>query len=124
MRACGSAALAFSRLAAEVSATATMSNRVGPGRRYAGTCPRSLMKPKPTTAPRRIGGAPRSVIVLRAEVRDGFLAHHPAQRVLQLHELDEEIVLRVQVGRGHRALEVKAEPLLRALQVGALGEIH
>src|SRR6185437_9704824 len=117
MRACGSAARAFSRRAAQESATATMSNRVGPGKRYAGTCPRSLMKPKPTTAPRRIGGAERSVIVLGAQVRDGFLAHHPAQGVLQLHELDEEVVLRVEVGRRHRALEVEAEPLLGALEI-------
>jgi hypothetical protein len=30
-----------------------------------------------------------SIVVLGSEVRDQFLAHHPAQRIFQLHELDE-----------------------------------
>ena len=37
-----------------------------------------------------------------------------AQRVLQLHQLNEQVVLRIQPGRVHRALEVEREPLLDA----------
>ena len=38
-----------------------------------------------------------SVVVLEPEVRDELLARHVAQRVLQLHQLDEQIVLRIQL---------------------------
>ena len=40
-----------------------------------------------------------SVVVFPPEVRDELLAQHVAQRVLQLHQLDEQVVLRVQPGR-------------------------
>src|ERR1700727_3100406 len=98
MRAFGSASCAFSRRAAHVSATATISKRLGPSSAYAGTWPRSEMKPYPTTPPRsgRRGVPASSVIVLRAEVRDNLLAHHPAEGVLQLHELNEEVMLGVE----------------------------
>src|SRR5262249_51556165 len=46
----------------------------------------------------------RLVVVLGAEVRDQLFAAQVAERVLQLHELDEQVVLRVQAGRGLRAL--------------------
>ncbi len=36
------------------------------------------------------------VVVLEAEVRDQVLAHDVAQRVLQLHRLDEQIVLGIE----------------------------
>ena len=44
----------------------------------------------------------RSVVVFQAEVGDHLLPRHPSQRVLQLHELDEQVVLRVQAGGDHR----------------------
>src|ERR1700689_633981 len=49
------------------------------------------------------------------------------QRVLQLHQLDEQIVLRIKSRRGHRRLEIKTQPLLNAEATkfrAALGEIH
>ena len=39
------------------------------------------------------------LVVLEAEVGDLLLAHHPAQRVLELRLLDEEVVLRVEPWR-------------------------
>jgi hypothetical protein len=37
------------------------------------------------------------------------LAHDGPQGILKLHLLDEEVVLRVELGQGHRALEVERE---------------
>ena len=45
------------------------------------------------------------VVVLAAEVGDLLLAHHPAQRVLELGQLDEQVVLGIEAGRRHRALK-------------------
>jgi len=42
------------------------------------------------------------------------LAHDVAQRVLQLHRLNEKIVLRIEARRCLRRLEIEAEPLLDA----------
>ncbi len=55
---------------------------------------------------------------------DQVFAHHPAQGVLQLHGLNEEIVLRVQLFGAHRRFEIEAEPFLDATHAGALGEIE
>ena len=55
---------------------------------------------------------------------DQLLALHPAQRVLQLHQLDEQVVLGVQPSGCGRALPVEAEPLLDAAHAGALGEVE
>src|SRR5713101_3002677 len=66
----------------------------------------------------------RLVVVFVAKMGDRLFAHHPAQGVLQLHQLDEEIVLRVEAFRGHRALEVEAEPLLDSLEARALRQVH
>src|SRR5262245_6686407 len=72
-------------------------------------------------APARGGlAAAHSLVVLAAQVRDALVAGHPAQRVLQLHELHEEIVLDGQPRRGHRALEVETEPLLDSPELRAL----
>ena len=54
------------------------------------------------------------VVILLAKVRDEVFANHPAQSVFQLHQLDEQVVLRIKLGRGHRRLEVEAQPLLNA----------
>src|SRR4029450_6898571 len=53
-----------------------------------------------------------SVVVLEAQVGDEVLALHVAQGVLQLHELDEQVVLGVEAGGGHGTLEVERQPLL------------
>src|SRR5947208_8503025 len=42
-----------------------------------------------------------SVVVFGAEVGDRVFAHHPAQRVLQLHQLNEQIVLGIELRRAH-----------------------
>src|SRR5580698_5526911 len=122
MRAAGSACRAFSRRAGQMSATAVMRSGAfsGPKAAYAGTWPFSEMKPYPTTAPR----ITRSLIVLVPDVVDDFLAHHPPHGVLELRLLHEEIVLGVEVRRRHRALEVEAQPLLRAVEAGALREVE
>src|SRR5580765_5271606 len=65
-----------------------------------------------------------SVVILQAEVGDQILSAHPAQRVFQLHELDENVVLGIKAGRGHGRLEVKRQPLLNAAHSGALGQVH
>src|SRR5512135_3430669 len=70
----------------------------------------------PTTA--------RLVVVLGAEVGDELITLGVAQRVLQLHELDEQIVLRVQAFRSHRRLPVERQPLLDARHPRALREVH
>ncbi len=57
-------------------------------------------------------------------MRDQVLALHPPQRVLELHQLDEDVVLGIEPGRGHRRLEVEAEPLLDAAHAGALRQIE
>src|SRR4051812_24171379 len=54
------------------------------------------------------------LVVLDAEVGDLLFAHQPAQRVLELGLLDEEVVLGVEPGCRLGALEVEREPLLDA----------
>ena len=76
----------------------------------------------PPRAGRRAG---RSVVVLGAEVGDGVVALEVAERVLQLHELDEDVVLGVDARRRRlRALPVEAQPLLDARQAGPLGQVE
>src|SRR5580704_17710994 len=62
------------------------------------------------------------VVVLQPQVRDQILAAHPAQRVLELHELDEDVMLRVQSGRGHRSFEIERQPFLNATHAATLGQ--
>src|SRR5215468_5677281 len=64
------------------------------------------------------------VVILGAEMGDELFVAEVAQRVLELHELDEEIVLRIQTRRRHRALPVEGEPLLDAVHPGARREVH
>src|SRR3981081_2351036 len=64
------------------------------------------------------------VVVLAAKVRDELLALKVPQSVLQLHQLNEQIVLGVDLRRVHRRLEVEREPLLDALHLGPLRQIE
>ena len=64
------------------------------------------------------------LVVLQAEVRDLLFAHHPAQGVLELRLLDEEVVLRVHSGSVLGTLEVEGQPFLDALHAGSLGEVE
>jgi hypothetical protein len=69
---------------------------------------------EPITFSRSAGSRPEtgrelpSVVIFLTQVRDQVLPHHPAQGVFQFHQLNEQIVLRIQTRRGHRRLEVKA----------------
>src|SRR5205823_8385496 len=54
------------------------------------------------------------IVILKAEVGDQFFAPEMAQGVLELHQLNEQVVLWVKAGRGHRTLEVKRQPFLNA----------
>ena len=65
-----------------------------------------------------------SVVVLLPEMRDEILPLDVPQRVLELHELDEEIVLGVEPRRVHRALEVEREPFLDAAHADPLRHVH
>src|ERR1700686_3108604 len=64
------------------------------------------------------------VVVFLPEMGDQIFADHPAQGVLQLHQLDEQVVLWVEFRGGHRRLEVETQPLLDATHPGALREIE
>src|SRR5882724_2569681 len=64
------------------------------------------------------------VVVLTAQVRNELLTFEVAECVLQLHELNEEVVLGIETGRVHRALEVERQPFLDAVHVRALGQVH
>src|SRR6202007_2909269 len=60
----------------------------------------------------------------QAQVRNQVLAPHPAQSVLEFHELNEYVVLRVNFRRVHGGLEIKGQPLLDAAHTGALSKVH
>src|SRR3954451_14802854 len=62
-------------------------------------------------------------VVVEAEVGERFFADHPAQRVLQLRQLDEQVVLGIETRCNLRRLEVEAQPLLDAAEAGALREV-
>src|SRR5215469_10389514 len=47
-------------------------------------------------------------------MRDQLFALQMPQRVLQLHQLDEQVMLGVQARNRHRRFEIEAEPLLNA----------
>src|SRR5476649_1154275 len=64
------------------------------------------------------------VVVLTSKMRDELFALEIAQRVLELHQLDEQIVLRVHLGRVHRRLVVERQPLLDAVHLRPLREIQ
>src|SRR5262249_10276297 len=66
----------------------------------------------------------RLIVVFGAKVGDELLPTKMPQRVLQLHELNEQVVLGVEAGRGHRALEEEREPLLDAVHSGTMRQIH
>src|SRR5262249_17038281 len=66
----------------------------------------------------------RLIVILLSQVRDQVLSLHPTQCVLELHELDEDIVLGIQARRRHRTLEVEGKPLLHPPHAGALRQVE
>src|SRR4051812_4617527 len=75
-----------------------------------------------TSPPARTGWA--LIVVFTAKVRDQIFALEIPQRVLQLHQLDEQIVFGIEIRRVHRRLEVERQPLLDAAHAGALGQVE
>src|SRR5262245_523439 len=82
------------------------------------------MSAPPSSMGCSLGAGGMSVVILPAEVRDQLFALQIAQRVLQLHQLNEQIVLGVQARRVHRALVVEREPLLNAAHARPLRQIQ
>src|SRR5947209_20616059 len=68
------------------------------------------------------GGA--SVVIFEAEVRDEVFAAKVSERVLEFHQLDEDVVFGVESGRCHRRLEIEGEPLLYTFHADALREVE
>src|ERR1017187_10481104 len=87
---------------------------------------RIFVSPRPAS-PRsdvqRAGRLPLSVVIFETEVRNEILAFHPAKRVLEDHQLNENVVLGIKARSRHRRFEIEREPLLNAAQVGALRQI-
>src|SRR5580700_6784501 len=68
-----------------------------------------------------------SIVILQPQMGDQFLAAQMSQRVLQLHQLNKQIMLRVESRRSHRRFEIKTQPLLNAKPTqfcAALRQVH
>src|SRR5947209_1221180 len=61
-----------------------------------------------------------SVVVFKTKMCNQILSAQVAQSVLELHQLNEDVVLRVKTGRGLRRFEVEGEPFLNAFHPGPL----
>src|SRR6185295_3143663 len=85
-----------------------------------GSADRTPMTRPPMSAGCRNGDL---VVVLTAKMRDQLLALQIPQRVLQLHQLDEQIMLRVETRRVDRALEIERQPFLDAGHTRPLRQI-
>src|SRR5687767_9894183 len=97
-----------------------MTNPVGSqGRFYARMERLLILKPAPLRQQRS-----RLLVVVQPQVRNRLLTGQVPQRVLQLHLLNEQIMLRIQSRRGHWALEIEGQPLLDATHTRTRGEIH
>src|SRR4051812_34115446 len=80
----------------------------------------------PTTAPPISAGWTNrdSVVVLTTKMGDQFFTLQVSERVLELHQLDEQVVLRIQPGCMHRTLEVEGQPFLDPVHSRPLGQVH
>ena len=63
------------------------------------------------------------IVIFHTEVGDHIFALQIAQSVLELHLLNEEIMLRIETGGAHRALEEEREPFLNAAHAATSGQI-
>src|SRR5215471_12901564 len=54
------------------------------------------------------------IVILESQMGNQRFAAQVPQRVLQLHELDEKVVLRIEPRRRHGGLQIEAQPLLDA----------
>src|SRR5712692_3317482 len=67
------------------------------------------------------------VIIFESQVGDELFAAQVAQRVLELHQLDEQVVFRVEGRCAHGAFEIEGEPFLDDLArhlAAALRQVH
>src|SRR4051812_32420496 len=80
----------------------------------------------PITSPPTIAACRSAwlVVVLTAEMCDELFALQIPERVLQFHQLNEQIVFRIEPRRMHRALEVERQPFLDAVHAGALRQVE
>src|SRR5450759_32499 len=49
----------------------------------------------------------RLIVIFQAQMRDQILTTHPTQGILQLHQLDKDVVLGVNLGGMHGPLEIE-----------------
>src|SRR6202161_1325452 len=81
----------------------------------------------PITRTFRLAGSWRLdplVVVLEPKMCNQILSAHPTQRVLQLHQLNENVVLGIQPGSRHGSFEVEGQPLLNAFHARPLRQIQ
>src|SRR5271169_4218623 len=81
----------------------------------------------PITSTFRLAGSWRLdplVVVLEPKMCNQILSAHPTQRVLQLHQLNENVVLGIQPRSRHGSFEVEGQPLLDAFHARALRQIQ
>src|SRR5258708_2530012 len=57
-------------------------------------------------------------------MRDEIFGEQVAERVLQVHQLNKDVVFGIEGGSGHRRFEIERQPFLHALHAGALSEIE
>src|SRR5215211_1644691 len=90
-------------------------------------CLTAVSWPEPRGRDERCGESarwPLLPVVVEAEVGDQILPPYGPQGVLELHQLYEEVVLRVELRQDHRALEVEREPLLDTPHPRSLGQVQ
>src|SRR5215471_12409020 len=66
----------------------------------------------------------RLIVIFQTQMGDQILAPHPAQRILQFHELDKDVVLGINLRGVHGRLEVKRQPFLHPAHAGPLRQVH
>src|SRR4051812_19307237 len=67
---------------------------------------------------------PLLVVVLAPKMGYELFTLEISQRVLEFHELDEQVVLGIETRGMNRTLEVEREPFLDAMHPGTFGEIE
>src|SRR5260370_2817855 len=66
----------------------------------------------------------QSIVILLSQVRNHILSHHPAKCVLELHQLNEEVMLGIEPGCAHRRFEIEAQPFLNSTHPCTLRKIE
>src|SRR5436190_22066307 len=64
------------------------------------------------------------IVIVETEVRNQVFASHPAQSILQLHQLNEQIMLRIEARSRHWAFKIEAQPLLYSAHSSAVCQIQ